>query len=457
MSFFRRSPRAWIAFGMFVFFLLSLTAWYFTADRLPREIRIATGAKGGLYYKTGELLAAILREQTSRDVRVIETRGSVENRALLLNGEAELILFQDGSAPLEGLAPLTALYDDCIAILVRRGRGIQHMRDLAGRRVAIGPDGSGMRESALLLLKHYRIAPAELKETGRYFGELLEDSSLDAAIVTTGMLNEDLAQVLGSGQFELLGELDTEALRVHYPFLRPVVVPRGVFSEGPPVPQQDVRTVAASALLTVRHDAPARLVDAAMRAVYESDLGVKLPTLIAMSEARENTPFLQHPAARAYFDPYEGVGILANFLESISAVKELLFALGAGIYLLWDRYQRQQEAIKQAEVTQQKERLDGFLMETIEIERAQYDTTDANLLQKMLKDVSEIKFRALRELTAEQLRGDGLFRIFLDQCNGLAREIDARLLRVTRGEKPDAANAPNAQAAPVVPGGKARA
>jgi len=47
----------WVMVGVLV---VSVVAWYATRDTLPRQIRIATGAKGGQYYKLGEHLKAIL-------------------------------------------------------------------------------------------------------------------------------------------------------------------------------------------------------------------------------------------------------------------------------------------------------------------------------------------------------------------------------------------------------------
>ena len=47
-----------------------------------------------------------------------------------------------------------------------------------------------------------------------------------------------------------------------------------------------------------------------------------------------------HSEARKYFDPYAGIDLIASFMESIAAGKELLFALGAGLYLLWNYWRR---------------------------------------------------------------------------------------------------------------------
>ena len=50
-----------------------------------------------------------------------------------------------------------------------------------------------------------------------------------------------------------------------------------------------------------------------------------------------------HPLSRSYFRPYEGIDLLASFMESLAATKELLFALVAAGYLGWGGYRRMKE------------------------------------------------------------------------------------------------------------------
>src|SRR5690242_8142912 len=98
-----RTVRKWVYFAMLGILLTSLLTWYFTHDRLPPEIRIATAAPGGLYHRVGSLMATTLAAKTGRKVRVIETRGSVENRDLLLRGEADIAILQASASPMDGL------------------------------------------------------------------------------------------------------------------------------------------------------------------------------------------------------------------------------------------------------------------------------------------------------------------------------------------------------------------
>jgi hypothetical protein len=198
------------------------------------------------------------------------------------------------------------------------------------------------------------------------------------------------------------------------------------------VPDADLATIATTSVLAARRDAPARLVQAALDAVYEHDLRRVLPTLIGRDVAATWTELPRHPAAADYFDPYAGLGLLANFMESLAALKELLFALGAAAYLGWNRYRRREEEQRAIVVRREKERLDALLDETIRVEREQMESDSPSALRGYLDVVTGIKLQALEELTHEDLRGDVRFAIFLQQCANLIRKIQAKLDVVLR-------------------------
>lgn len=407
--------------------LALVVVWYSSRGSLPREIRIATSPEGGLYHDVARLLKPALEERTGRPVKLLTTHGSVDNRDKLLSGEADLAILQDGAVGMQGLSVISPLYHDVVHILVRKGSGIHSFDDLAGRSVVLGPAGSGMRESALVLVHHYGIDPERLRDNERYFGELITDSSLDAAIVTTGFLNHDLQKVMATREFDLLPMRDSEALSIHHPYLSPRVIPSGVYEGSPPVPETAVTTVATTAFLAARDTVSEKLVRKTLEALYESGVRQQVPTLISLHEARQTALGNLHPNARNYFDPYGGVELVSNLLESMSAVKELLFALGACLYLAWESWRRIKERQNRTTVVLQKERLDVFLEESIRLEQAQMESGDPQKLRELLDEVTRIKLRAIRELTHEDLRGDRMFSIFLLQCGDLAGKIQSKI------------------------------
>ena len=213
-----------------------------------------------------------------------------------------------------------------------------------------------------------------------------------------------------------------------HPFLRNVEIPRGLFAEHPAVPSKPIPTIATTAYLVCRNDAPDDLVEAALASIHEESLRLRVPTLIARQEAPQWTSTRMHPVAKRYFNPADHIGTMANVMESLAATKELMFALGAGVYLIWMRWRRLKEKELQVTLDHQKEHLDRFLERTLKIERAQMETDDVDQLRGYLEDVTEIKLQALQELTEEELRGNQVFSIFLDQCSSLMAKIQLKIL-----------------------------
>lgn len=419
--------RRWMAAAMVVILVLSLGTWFLTRDTLPRRITIAAAVRGGLYVELAEILAAYLEARTGRPVAVFETRGSEDNRDRLLAGSVDLGVLQAGAVAMPGLAVLTPLYDDVVHVVVRRGRGIEELHDLRGRRVALGPPGSGMRASAEQVLGHYRLTPADLVDTEAYFLTLLDDPEYDAAVVTTGMLNGDLETLLGSGAFTLLPLLDAEAFAVRHPLFYPIQVPRGLYGEAPPVPAAPLATLATTAVLAARADVSDLLVRQALEAVYASDLRQRVPTLRSPAEASAWRHLPLHPVARRHFDPGD-LDRVAAVMESLAATKELIVALGAGLYLLWARWRRIRERTREQRIRRMKDRLDALLDETARIEEAQIGVADPERLVGYLREVTRIKLTGLSELTHEDLRGDRMFLIFLIQCGNLISKLQLKLL-----------------------------
>lgn len=421
-----RLARAGFAWLMGAVCVGSLVAWWVTRPSPSRTLRIATAVGGGLYHAEGVVIAEALRA-AGAVAEVVETAGSGENVALLLRGEVDVSIVQAGATPLGGLAVVTPLHRDVVLLLVchelLESGEIAAVDDLSGRRVAVGLPGSGMRASAAEILAHYRL-------DGRC--EVVEEhfaggGDFDAAIVTTGIENADLAAMLGGGRYGLL-PLEADAIaRKHRHFER-YEIPRGFWH---PIPARPVPTVATAALVVVREEADDGLVRSLLGAVFEGDLTDRLATVMTPEAALAVAPARLHRVTREYYDPYGRYGVLHTLLEGLVAAKELVIAVGAGIYLLWDRWRRLRERETRAAIEEQKERLDVYLERTLAVEREQMATADPARLAELLDAVTETKLAALEELTHEDLRGDRTFSIFLMQCANLIGKIQLKILQGT--------------------------
>jgi TRAP transporter TAXI family solute receptor len=420
----------WIGIGLIVALVVT---WWATRDTLPDTIRVATAYRGGLYHRFGEALEKYLERRTGHAVELIETAGSAENEQLLERGEADLAIMQLGSIEAEGVAVVAPLYREAVHVVVRIGSGIASLAGLAGRRVSIGPEGSGMRESARAVLAHHGVDGDALAGGKLYFRKLLDDAELEAAVVTTGMLNPDLHEVMATGRFVLVPVDGPAAISVQHPYFDPHTIPRGLFRGTPALPDRDVATLATTAVLAVRRDSGSALVQAALETLYEDYLRTDVPALISRGAARDWDQAPVHPQARDYHDPYEGLNLMATALEGLAGFYELLFAIGAGLFLIWRRRKIKREEENERLLKIEHERLDRRLDETVRIERAQMDCTDIDQLEKLLDEVTVIKLGALEQLSHEDLRGDPRFLIFLTQCANLIRKIQTKLLQQLRG------------------------
>ena len=127
-----------LALGMLVVLILSLGFWFFRHDRLPRTVHVATGEKEGLYHLVGEKVKDSLARQLNRKISIDATAGSGDNLVRLKKGEVNLAIVQGGTDGMEDVSVITPLYPELLMVIVRKGRDITSIPDLAGKNVALG-------------------------------------------------------------------------------------------------------------------------------------------------------------------------------------------------------------------------------------------------------------------------------------------------------------------------------
>ena len=409
-------------------FVSSLLMWFFGRTDIPDVIRIATGEQGGLYHKFGEYIQIPLERRLDRPVKLLSTEGSVDNFRRVRQGEVTFGIVQGGAVAIEELSVVTPLFPDFVFVIVRSDGEINDLSDLAGSDIALGRSGSGSRISALQVLEHFDIHEDDLGDNDRYFMDLLDDPSLEGAIMTTGIENPDLHAVLSGDRFKLLPVLNAEAIELAHPFFRKSQIPRGYFGDKVPIPSESITTITTNAFLVTKSDTPREIVRHVLGVVHEESLKQKVPTLISREDATAWTSTKLHPAANEYFNPSNQIGWVRDILESVTTMKELLVAMGTGIYLLWRRWKRLKEEERNELRNKQRDRLDWFLSQTLLIEQAQMNASDIEDLQEYLDKVTTIKLEALQELTEAEMRSDLAFSIFLDQCASLINKIQLKIL-----------------------------
>jgi TRAP transporter TAXI family solute receptor len=173
----------------------------------PQLVEMGTGGITGAYFPVGVALCRLVnqhRRETDLRCAARLSDGSVANLAGLRDDTLSLALVQSdvqaealaGSGPFAapgpfaGLAAVAALYPEPLTLVARADAGIAQVEDLAGKRVWIGPEGSGTRVIADAMIAALGWTPASFAETPAVASDLLGgalcDGQIDAFLYTVG-------------------------------------------------------------------------------------------------------------------------------------------------------------------------------------------------------------------------------------------------------------------------------
>ena len=230
----------------------------------PSHIVISAGAEGGAYHHfAGRYAALLARNGITLEVRT--SAGSVQNLARLERGEAQVAFVQGGVlAPANGnggpgeapLQSLGSVFYEPVWIFYRGEKKLTRLTDLTGRRIAIGQEGSGVRQLAQQLLEANDIPPGDhlVPLSGLKAAEELQQGRIDAAFIIAAQEAPVVQVLLRSPGIRVMDFSQAEAYRRHFPFLERLTLPRGAVDLVRDFPPEDVTLLAPTANLVARGD-----------------------------------------------------------------------------------------------------------------------------------------------------------------------------------------------------------
>ncbi|MDP3495041.1 MAG: TAXI family TRAP transporter solute-binding subunit [Hyphomonadaceae bacterium] len=236
-----------------------LVAFLFMAPAPPKKVVIAGGAAGGAYAATAENYAKALRGQ-GVEVEVLATAGSVDNLAKIKAKQADIGIVQTGLAAdfgSEGVRSLGAVFYEPLWVFHRASAQTGDLQDIAGRRVAIGPEGSGVRALATLLLAEAGVTPDKYTANplaGQAAAAALKAGEVDVALVVSGPTTGWIADLIADPNVALLSMREAHALARRHAYLDEVTLYRGVIDLAAILPKEDVTLIAPAAQIAVRED-----------------------------------------------------------------------------------------------------------------------------------------------------------------------------------------------------------
>ena len=291
-------------------------AYQFVDPAPPRELTLATGSPEGAYHAYGQRYQEVL----ARDgitVTLVASAGTVENLALL-QGTAEgaarpadLAFVQSGIGDPAGspdLVALASLYYEPLWVFVRGDEPVTRLTALAGRRIAVGAEGSGTRHVALALLAANGIAAGDAHGTvvsdlgGGKAADALAAGALDAAVFVTAKYRPMLSDLMARPDIQLLSFERAAAYRRRFRYLAAVTLPEGVIDLAANLPADDRVLLSPLATLVARDDVHPALIDLMLRAATEIHGGPGLFEQPGEFPSPHNVDFPLASGAERYFE-----------------------------------------------------------------------------------------------------------------------------------------------------------
>ena len=283
------------------------------------ELRFGTGGTGGVYYAYGNALAPCLEEATGWDVSVKDTTGSEANLLLLQGGTADLAIVQsdtlqyaavgEGSFEgriLSGFSAVGSLYTEACQIIVTKDSGITSIRDLAGKRVSIGAENSGVTRNAEHILRANGLSLDKLKVSRYDFAvsaAAMADGNLDAFFCTAGAPTNAVAELAEKMDIRLISpdQRTIDQLMGLYNCYAICTIPAGTYRGQ----DEDVTTLGVQAVLVAADSLDAALVDQITAALFQYNEKVQeaVPVDAALDPetAIQGVPIPFHFGAAAYY------------------------------------------------------------------------------------------------------------------------------------------------------------
>ena len=364
----RFRPTKLISIGIGIAMPLSLTSCL----SAPKPLQIATGSSTGYYYQLGQAIQDSAKETVDLDLTVEESKGSLENLKQLLKGDTDIALMQlDVAQPYLRTGDIQAiaiLAQEHVHLISRRSfppisssptetASTLTLEDFRGKILAVGTPGSGIHFTADELLSASNMSAAgEIKLDESSFSDALDRLSadkVDAAFYVGRLGASDRLRaafaadpnltILPLSQ-SLINFLVTKDPGVY----KAAVIPEGIYSVNPSIPDREIATLTTPTVLVARPDVDPKMIrlitwaiiaTARRYAPYYPELQSGDPN----SLLREGL-FYIHPAAVKVYEHGDPREAWIRYWENNSDLQASIFLLigTSAVGMLFQRWRKQQ-------------------------------------------------------------------------------------------------------------------
>ena len=245
----------------------------------PDTLVIGTAGRGGTYDAYGQGLANVLQKELGLAIATRETTGPDENIQLLERNKIQIGFVTLGAAlnalkaaenstdegfnTLRAIAPM---YETSLHFIVQQRSAINHIEELSGKTIGVGPAGGTADVYVPRILKAFGVDASYKVGEWASLGSQLGSGQIEMLAVAGGTPFPALLELSQKLQLRFLevGDEEAKKLRLLIPELDQTVVAAGVY----PWHRTAYRTVGMFNFVLVRQDLPYSLVEAMVNAIF---------------------------------------------------------------------------------------------------------------------------------------------------------------------------------------------
>ncbi len=270
-----------LAVGVWPLVILTIIAFIvtlrFVSPAPPHKLTMVTGPADSTFARVGERYKKILARE-GITLTLLPSQGSVDNLNRLAEpkSKVDIGLVQAGltTTDTSELVSLGSMFFEPVELFYRGSTDLQRVSELAGRRIAVGPEGSGVRALALALLKANGIeeqGPIQLSNLeGAAAAKALIDHQLDAIFLTGDSASpQAVKELLHTEGVRMFAFARADAYVRRFPYLNKIPIPAAAFDLGQGLPANDINMLAPTVELVAHPELHPALVDVLLAAAYQ--------------------------------------------------------------------------------------------------------------------------------------------------------------------------------------------
>ena len=257
---FRRHPSI-IVLAILIAILCGVIFFHFVLPAPPETLVMTTGMEGGTYSLFGKRYQeAMAREKVH--LQLLPSSGSVENLNRLQNNSfrVDVGFIQGGTISAKEAPNLVSLGGICYSplwVFYRSQDTLDDLSQLKGKRISIGPEGSGVRKFSMELLgaSNVGVSPTQLLDIPSAAAvKAILDGRVDVIMISSTADNGLVQELLYAEGIKLMNFRQAEAYTRRFPALSQVILPKGILDLSKNKPATDIHLLATTTNLIVRKD-----------------------------------------------------------------------------------------------------------------------------------------------------------------------------------------------------------